>query len=176
MSSRYKKESVPSNHPSPVCMVTSISLSEKNHHTEKQTHKAKLCNTCNFSKDLWLCQSCSREVFPFYDLDNDELLELIFNFTTVSASYPDVSLSRAKEGGKETSGETVLRLPSVPFPWSLAAHHQSLASTLWKTKRLRRRLPLCHLLLFHWSRSTGAVLWNNIEESLKCLNTLRKFK
>ena len=27
---------------------------------------------------------------------------------------------RAKEGGKETT-------PSVPFPWSLAVHHQSLA-------------------------------------------------
>ena len=38
---------------------------------------------------------------------------------------------RAKEGGKETTGETrgetALRLPSVPFPWSLAVHHQSLA-------------------------------------------------
>ena len=31
---------------------------------------------------------------------------------------------------------------SVPFPWSLAVHHQSLASTLRKTKRLRRRLSL----------------------------------
>ena len=39
------------------------------------------------------------------------------------ASYPDVSLSSVctKEGGKETTGE-----PSVPFPWSLAVHHQSL--------------------------------------------------
>ena len=34
---------------------------------------------------------------------------------------------RAKEGGKETTGETALRLPSVPFPWSLAVHHQLLA-------------------------------------------------
>ena len=34
----------------------------------------------------------------------------------------------AKEGGKETIGETSLRLPSVPFPWSLAVHHQSLVS------------------------------------------------
>jgi len=47
---------------------------------------------------------------------------------------------RAKEGGKETTGETSLRLPSLPFPWSLAVHHQSLDSTLRKTKRLRRRL------------------------------------
>ena len=31
------------------------------------------------------------------------------------------------EGGKETTGETALRLPSVAFPWSLAVHHQSLA-------------------------------------------------
>ena len=31
---------------------------------------------------------------------------------------------RAKEGGKET------RLPSVPFPWSLAVHHRSLAFRL----------------------------------------------
>ena len=50
------------------------------------------------------------------------------------ASYPDVSLDvRAKEGGKETTGETALRLPSVPFPWSLAP-------TLRKKKRLRRRM------------------------------------
>ena len=47
------------------------------------------------------------------------------------ASYPDVSLSldeneRAKEGGKETTGETSFRRPSLPFPWSLAVHHQSL--------------------------------------------------
>ena len=41
---------------------------------------------------------------------------------------------RAKEGGKETAGETSLRLPSVPFLWSLAVHYQSLA--------LRARL--CH--------------------------------
>ena len=39
----------------------------------------------------------------------------------------------AKEGGKETTGGR-LRLPSVPFPWSLAVHHQSLAF----------RARLCH--------------------------------
>ena len=33
---------------------------------------------------------------------------------------------RAKEGGKETTGESSLYLPSVPFPWSLAVHQQSL--------------------------------------------------
>ena len=48
----------------------------------------------------------------------------------------------AKEGGKEPTGETGLRLPSVRFPWSLVVHHQSLASTLRKTKRLRKRLSL----------------------------------
>jgi len=44
---------------------------------------------------------------------------------------PDVSLSMK------------MCAPSVPFPWSLAIHHQSLAfraCLLWKTKRLRRRL------------------------------------
>ena len=41
---------------------------------------------------------------------------------------------RAKEGGKETTGETSLRLPSVPFPWSLGVHYQSLAF----------RARLCH--------------------------------
>ena len=46
---------------------------------------------------------------------------------------------RAKEGGKETTDETLLRLPFVPCPWSLAVHYQSLAITLRKTKRLRRR-------------------------------------
>ena len=37
------------------------------------------------------------------------------------ASYPDIFLSR--EGGKERKGRC---LPSVPFTWSLAVHHQSL--------------------------------------------------
>ena len=38
---------------------------------------------------------------------------------------------RSKEGGKETTGET-----AVPFPWSLAVHHQSLAfrSRLYEAK------------------------------------------
>ena len=61
---------------------------------------------------------------------------------TVTASYPDVSLSKkmcaqSKAGRRQRAR---LRLPSVPFPWSLAVHHQSLASTLRKTKHLRRRL------------------------------------
>ena len=33
---------------------------------------------------------------------------------------------RAKEGGKETTGETSFRRPSLPFPWSLAVHNKSL--------------------------------------------------
>ena len=41
------------------------------------------------------------------------------------------SLSRrkcARKGRREgDNGRDVLRLPSVPFPWSLAVHHQSLA-------------------------------------------------
>ena len=44
-------------------------------------------------------------------------------YIAAPASCPDVSLS-----------------PSVPFPWSLAVHYQSLAPTMRKTKRLRRRL------------------------------------
>ena len=49
-----------------------------------------------------------------------------------------------KEGGKDTTGETALRLPSIPFPWSLAVHHLLFASTLRKSKRLRRRLSPEH--------------------------------
>ena len=52
---------------------------------------------------------------------------------------------RACKGRRE--GDNGLRLPSVPFPWSLAVHSQSLASTSKKTKYLRRRLllvPCCH--------------------------------
>ena len=52
-----------------------------------------------------------------------------------ASSYPEVSLCdlspaenlRAKEGGKEKTGETSLRLASFPFPWSLALRYQSLA-------------------------------------------------
>ena len=60
----------------------------------------------------------------------EELLRLLPR-TQTSLSLDENE--RAKEGGKE---------PSVPFPWSLAVHHQSLAPTLRKTKRPRRRL-LC---------------------------------
>ena len=48
-------------------------------------------------------------------------------------------LSRARKERREGDSG---RLPSVPFPWSLAADHQTLASTLRKTKRLRRRLVI----------------------------------
>ena len=87
------------------------------------------------------------------------------NHTITPASYPDVSLSRAKEGGKETLGETALGLPSVPFPWSLAAHHQSLASTLRKTKRQRRMLQShTFAALIRLSTTTHNLLTFNISE------------
>ena len=51
---------------------------------------------------------------------------------------------RAKEGGKGTTGEAALNLSSVPFPCPLrfiASHSRfALASTMRKTKRLRRKL------------------------------------
>ena len=40
--------------------------------------------------------------------------------------FRDANL-RAKEGGKEKTGETALRLLFFSFPWSLALRHQSLA-------------------------------------------------
>ena len=52
-----------------------------------------------------------------------------------SASYPDVSLSlflsrdenlRAREGGKEKTGETCIASLLYGFPWFLALSHQSL--------------------------------------------------
>ena len=55
-----------------------------------------------------------------------------------TASYPDVSLSMKMCWQRKREGQNGLRLPSVPFPWSLAIHHQSLAITVRKTKRLRR--------------------------------------
>ena len=50
----------------------------------------------------------------------------------VPASYPEVSLRCARKGRRE--GDNGRGLPSVPFPWSLAVHHQSLAF----------RARLCH--------------------------------
>ena len=57
--------------------------------------------------------------------------------TARSASYPDVSLwmkmcAQRKAGRRQRA--RLLRLLSVPFPWSLAVHHQSLAF----------RARLCH--------------------------------
>ena len=57
-----------------------------------------------------------------------------------TASYPDVSLSMKMCAQRKAGSRQQTRLPSVPFPSSLAVHHQSLAITLRKTKRLRRRL------------------------------------
>ena len=44
-------------------------------------------------------------------------------YVSSPASYPDVSLSM-KMCAQRKAGR---RQPSVPFPWSLAAHHRSLA-------------------------------------------------
>ena len=47
-------------------------------------------------------------------------------YAVVSASYPDVSLSmKMCAQRKRREGNNGLRLPSVPFPWSLAVHDQS---------------------------------------------------
>ena len=78
--------------------------------------------------------SPSCECFAFRNLLHEE-------HHLIPASYPDVSLSRWKSAHKgRREGGKGLRLPSVPFPWSLVVHHQSLVSSLRKTKRLRRRL------------------------------------
>ena len=78
------------------------------------------------------------------------------------------SLSRwkfARKGRRE--GENGLPLPSVPFPWSLAVHHQSLDSTLRKTKRLRRRLLYLYNIIsrrfvhVHGLKTVGAWIWKN---------------
>ena len=49
----------------------------------------------------------------------------------LAASVTQTSLSRwkcARKGRRQgDNGQDVLRLPSVPFPWSLAVHNQSLA-------------------------------------------------
>ena len=47
------------------------------------------------------------------------LLKLI-----ASKTLKDQKLGRAKKTTEDLAG---VRLPSVPFPWSLAVHHQSLA-------------------------------------------------
>ena len=47
----------------------------------------------------------------------------------------------------QITGETAFRQPSVPFPWSVAVHHQSLASTTRKTKPLGRRLSPLYLTI-----------------------------
>ena len=65
---------------------------------------------------------------------------------------------RAKEGGKETTGETSLRLPSVYFshgPLRFITSHSrfALASTMWKTKRMRRRLAEFYVQSF-WIKIT----------------------
>ena len=73
---------------------------------------------------------------------------------------------RAKEGGKETTGETSLRLPFVPFPWSLAVHYQSLAITLRKTKRLRRR---------RLREEGGGGGWNPSPRFLACCSISKRF-
>ena len=45
----------------------------------------------------------------------------------------------------------------LPFPWSLAVHHQPLASTLRETRRLRRRLTWDYAAIKCWIH-VGSVL------------------
>ena len=54
--------------------------------------------------------------------------------TTLPRAQTSLSRALRKAGRRHRA--------TVPFPWSLAAHHQSLASTLRKTKRMRRRLEM----------------------------------
>lgn len=46
-------------------------------------------NAISVTNDLWICQLCCHNVFPFHDLDTSELLELTFNSNTMlSVSAP----------------------------------------------------------------------------------------
>ena len=79
----------------------------------------------------WSTSNCNRE-----SIHGTPLVDFRISwYMYASASYPDVSLSRwkrARKGRREgdngrDSFRLFLRLPSVPLPWSLAIHHQSLA-------------------------------------------------
>ena len=66
------------------------------------------------------------------DQEDDFLVTAIRRWRRrLAASVTQTSLSRwkcARKGRREgDNGQDVLRLPSVPFPWSLAVHNQSLA-------------------------------------------------
>ena len=81
------------------------------------------------------------------------LYHLTYQLTrAVAASYPDVSLLMkmcAQRNAGRTQRGFAFRLPSVPFPWSLAVHHQSLAF----------RARLCHAENEAPEEEAGAVGW-----------------
>ena len=89
--------------------------------------------------------------------------------TDTSLPRTQTSLFRlkcARKGRRE--GDNGLRLPSVPFPWSLAAHHQSLAfrSRLCQEKNEAPEEEAEHLaitgsLLCPWEKKTIAFSFNS---------------
>ena len=108
-----------------TCSKSSILFTEtKSRQMKKERHQypAILTEQDWSKKGLFILWTSYR------GFDSQRFVLLLFSNLRVGkpprpASYPDVSLDvRAKEGGKG------LRLPSVPFPWSLAVYHQSLVS------------------------------------------------
>ena len=51
-------------------------------------------NAISVTNDLWICQFCCHNVFPFRDLDTSELLELTFNSNTECYCSSSIDFAR----------------------------------------------------------------------------------
>ncbi|XP_048586388.1 uncharacterized protein LOC125568354 [Nematostella vectensis] len=54
----------------------------------------KQFNHLSLTNDLWLCQPCYSEVFPFHNLNNNDLLDLVFNSNTLCHCSPFIDRVR----------------------------------------------------------------------------------
>lgn len=76
------------------CRAIECDLCLKWFHFKYSFLTLKHYNAISVTNDLWICQVCCYNIFPFHDLDTFELLELTFNLNTECYCSPCIDFAR----------------------------------------------------------------------------------
>lgn len=74
---------------------------------------SKEFNSISVNENLWLCQPCRQDVFPYYNLDNHELLQLCFNSNTACKCSRSMDINRLADLPQFDFVSSISNLPSL---------------------------------------------------------------
>jgi hypothetical protein len=95
------------------CRAVECDLCLKWIHYKCSPLSLKQFNSLSVTNDFWLCQLCSRNVFPSFELNHFELLELSFNSNTKCQCSTNIDHARLLALPSLEITSTISNLPNV---------------------------------------------------------------